>query len=39
MNRVYVIVEDKNDKTVKITKDYGGNIFIRKNIEGRRRKG
>lgn len=39
MNNVYVIVEDKKDETVKIVKEYGGNIYVRKNIENRRRKG
>ena len=38
MNNVYVIVEDKKDETVKIVKEYGGNIYVRKNIENRRRK-
>ena len=27
------------DETVKIVKEYGGNIYVRKNIENRRRKG
>lgn len=39
MDNVYVIVEDKKDETVKIVKEYGGNIYVRKNIENRRRKG
>ena len=38
MDNVYVIVEDKKDETVKIVKEYGGNIYVRKNIENRRRK-
>lgn len=39
MDNVYVIVEDKKDETVKIVKEYSGNIYVRKNIENRRRKG
>ena len=35
MNNVYVIVEDKKDETVKIVKEYGGNIYVRKNIENK----
>ena len=29
---IYIIVEDQNDKTVKIAKEYGMNIFVRKNL-------
>lgn len=36
---VYVIVENKEDPTVEIVRHYGMNIFIRTEIEGRRRKG
>ncbi len=30
---VYVIVENNNDKTVKIGKEYGINVFVRKKLE------
>ena len=30
---VYIIVESSNDKTVKIAKEYGVNVFIRKHLE------
>lgn len=36
---VYVIVESNDDPTVKITKSYGYNIVIRKNLVHRRTKG
>ncbi len=36
---VYVIVESKLDPTVKITKKYGYNIFIRKDLMNKRTKG
>ena len=36
---VYVIVESKLDPTVKITKKYGYNVFIRKNLINKRTKG
>lgn len=36
---VYVIVENQDDPTVEITKEYGYNILFRTNLENRRRKG
>ncbi|MCM1052506.1 MAG: glycosyltransferase family 2 protein [Ruminococcus sp.] len=33
MQDVYIIVEDKNDKTVEIAKSYGAQIFIRKRLD------
>ena len=30
---IYIIVENSNDKTVKIAKEYGVNVFIRKKLE------
>lgn len=36
---VYVIVEDENDPTVKMTTDLGYNYVVRTNLENRRRKG
>ena len=30
---IYIIVEDQNDKTVKIAKEYKMNIFVRKNLD------
>lgn len=37
MEDVYVIVEDKNDKTVGITKDYGATVFVRKKLNLKRK--
>lgn len=37
MNDVYVVVEDKKDKTVEITKRLGANIFVRKHLDLRRK--
>lgn len=37
MKDVYVIVEDKNDPTIKITKKYGGTPFIRKELSLKRK--
>ena len=36
---VYVIVESKLDPTIKIAKKYGYNVFIRKDLVGKRTKG
>ena len=36
---VYIVVESKSDPTVKIAKDSFCNIVVRKNLNGRRRKG
>lgn len=37
MKDVYVIVEDENDPTIKITKKYGSTIFIRKKLSLKRK--
>lgn len=36
---VYVIVEDSSDPTIEITKHHQMNVFVRTNVEGRKRKG
>ena len=36
---IYVIVEDMSDPTVKICAKYRANVYVRTQIEGRRRKG
>jgi cellulose synthase/poly-beta-1,6-N-acetylglucosamine synthase-like glycosyltransferase len=36
---VYVIVENKNDPTVKIVESYGYNVVVRENLDNRRTKG
>lgn len=36
---IYVIVEDRKDPTAEICTKYGINIYVRKNIENRKRKG
>ncbi len=38
-SNIYVIVENKSDKTCSIVKKYNGNIIVRKNLEGKRNKG
>ena len=38
-NDVYIVIEDENDETVNIADKYGANIFVRKDLEERRRKG
>ena len=37
MNDVYVIVEDKNDKTVQIANSYNATIIVRKHLELKRK--
>lgn len=37
MKDVYVIVEDIKDPTVEIVKNYNGNIFVRKNLDLKRK--
>ncbi len=39
MQDIYVVVEDKNDPTVKICQKYGVSFYVRTQLEGRRRKG
>lgn len=39
MNDVYIIVEKKSDKTVRIADKFGANIYVRKNIGDKKRKG
>jgi 1,2-diacylglycerol 3-beta-glucosyltransferase len=39
MNDVYIIVEKKADKTVRIADKFGANIYVRKNIGDKKRKG
>lgn len=39
MEDIYVIVENDKDKTLDICKDYGCSFIVRKNLDGRRRKG
>ncbi|MBQ9020251.1 glycosyltransferase [Candidatus Saccharibacteria bacterium] len=36
---VYVVVERKGDPTVKIAESYGAQVFVRKNVAKRKRKG
>jgi cellulose synthase/poly-beta-1,6-N-acetylglucosamine synthase-like glycosyltransferase len=39
LNDTYVIVESIDDPTIQIVKKYNGNIIIRKDLEGKHRKG
>ena len=38
-SNTYIIVEDKKDPTCNIAKNYKANIIVRKDLEGKRRKG
>ncbi len=39
LDSTYIIIEDEKDPTVKIAKKYHANIFVRTNLNNRRRKG
>lgn len=39
LKNTFVIVENEEDETINIVKKYGGNIIVRKDMEGKHRKG